>query len=149
MQMTGSDWTNCWGEVFRIYRAAGPGPVRAGDVVGIYYPRENGKWLGCAGSTCLKATCPGNPSTAHGFQTCDRWFKCWGEVFKIYAKRKGINAVINSDDDISLFYPNQQLWLAQGTGDADKRPCLGKVVPPPYDVYDGCAWETFRIWKKE
>ena len=40
MQMTGSDWTNCWGEVFRIYRMSGPGNVRVGDVVGIYYPRE-------------------------------------------------------------------------------------------------------------
>ena len=149
MHMTGSDWTNCWGEVFRIYRASGPGLVRAGDVVGLYYPRESGKWFGCPGSSCSKKTCPGYPTTVNGFATQDKWLQCWGEVFRIYAKGKGNYAVINSCDDISLYYVYGKSWVAQEPGNTDKRTCLGNTRPPAYSTYDGCAWETLRIWKRE
>ena len=30
-----SDWSQCRGEVFRIYRSAGPGSIRVGDYVGL------------------------------------------------------------------------------------------------------------------
>ena len=77
-------WTNCWGEVFQFYRARGSGRVRVGDVVGVYYPYEAGKWLGCYRGNCVKATCPGTPSNTYGFQSQDKWTVCPGEVFKIY-----------------------------------------------------------------
>ena len=72
MQMTGTDWNTCWGEVFEIYRARRPSKVQVGDLVGLHYPRQNGTWLGCAGNKCAKATCPGFPSTSDGFadSTC-------------------------------------------------------------------------------
>ena len=149
MLMMGSDWTNCWGEVFQIYRANGLGQVRVGDLVGLYYPREGGRWFGCGGSSCAKATCPGYPTTTYGFANQESWFRCWGEVFKIYARGKALGSVINSDDDIVLYYLQENLWVAQGNDrfETMKYPCLGTYRPPPLAHYDGCAFETFRIWK--
>ena len=63
--MEGKDWDSCWGEVFQIYRQSGPGTVKVGDVVGIYYPREQ-KWFGLG---VAKADCPGNPTMQHGFES--------------------------------------------------------------------------------
>ena len=149
MYLTSDDWNRCRGEVFRIYRALGPGAVRVGDLVGLYYPR-GGRWLGCAGINCAKATCPGYPTTAYGFVSPEHWYRCWGEVFKIYARGKGSGAVINAQDDIALYYLQQGLWVGQGyerlTG---KYPCLGSSRPPPLASYDGCGWENFRIWKRD
>ena len=115
MEMAGSDWTNCQGEVFQIYRAAGQGTVRVGDLVAFYFPQSEGNWLGCAGSSCKKATCPGNPSIAHGFSTADKWHKCGGEVFGIYAKGKANGEIVNSDDDISLFLRKPERLAGCGT----------------------------------
>ncbi len=142
MLFKGSDWNNCWGEVFEIYRAAGPGAVRVGDLVGLHYPRQRGNWLGCAGSHCVKATCPGHPTTAYGFANTDRFFQCYGEVFRIYARGKGSGAIINS-----LYLQG----VAQGYDQDTVKvcPCLGTARPLAHSVYDGCAFETFRVWKRE
>lgn len=149
MYMTGSEWNSCWGEVFRIYRLGGPGSVRVGDFVGLYYPRQIGTWLGCSGSYCAKATCPGNPTHAFGFASNEKWLQCWGEVFVIYAYGKSTGAVIKPDDQIVLYYLQQNLWLAQGpSGSTRKLPCLGTSRPPSLAKHDVCAWETFRIWKR-
>ena len=94
--MTGGDWTVCWGEVFQIYRAAGSGRVRAGDIVGFYYPHQPGHWLGCPGANCAKFDCPGFPTSAHGFASVDHWIRYWGEVFRVYANGKSYGTVINS-----------------------------------------------------
>ena len=148
--MIGNDWSSCWGEVFQIYRASGPGTVRVGDLVGLYYPQQSGTWLGCPGDQCAKATCPGIPSFQYGFASQELWYRCWGEVFKIYARGKGNGDVINSDDDVTFYYLQQGLWLAQGDGPhTSKQPCLGLTRPPPLNNYDGCAWETFRVWKRD
>lgn len=147
--MIGSDWTHCWGEVFTIYRANGPGSVRVGDLVGIYYPHDR-RWFGCAGSRCAKATCPGYPTIENGFATQELWYRCWGEVFKIYAKGKSSGSIINSDDDVTLYYLQDQNWVAQGYDfPTVKRPCLGTARPPPLSTYDCCPHETFRIWKRD
>ena len=148
MYMTGGDWTACWGEVFRIYRAAGSGHVRAGDIVGFYYPYQPGFWLGCAGANCAKSDCPGSPTTAHGFASEDHWVRCWGEVFRIYANGKSSGTVINSGDDIMLYYIQGDTWVSQGNGNTRKLPCPGSVRPPAFDKFDGCGWETFKIWKR-
>ena len=99
-----SDWTHCWGQVFRMYRAAGPGNILNGDFVGLYYVHEN-KWFSMWEGLPHKATCPGNPSSASGFQEYLKWFKCAGEVFQVYAKGKSIGAKIIDQDIISLYYP--------------------------------------------
>ena len=148
MQMTGNDWIDCSGEVFKIYRASGPGNVRVGDLVGLYYPGQSGTWLGCAAVNCAKGTCPGYPTTAHGFAAKEHWYRCWGEVFKIYAKGKSLGAIINSDDDVAFYYLQDKLWMAQGYDNMIKLPCLKTSRPPPLQNYDVCSYETFRVWKK-
>ena len=149
MHMSGTDWTGgCWGEVFEIYRARGPGKVQVGDLVGLHYPRQHGTWLGCAGSKCGKASCPGSPSTTHGFAASENWYRCWGEVFKIYVKGK-TSGPVRSDDDISLYYLQNQNWAAVGYGSMVKLPCLGTARPPTVTKFDSCAFETFRLWKKK
>ena len=100
----GSDWTRCWGEVFRMYRAAGPGNILNGDFVGLYYPREN-KWFSMFQGRGRRLTCPGNPSNTYGFQDFRRWFLCGSEVFRVYAKGKPIGAKITDQDTIALYYP--------------------------------------------
>lgn len=150
MMMTGNDWKNCWGEVFEIYRESGPGPVRVGDLIGLHYPRQKGAWLGCHADTCAKATCPGMPTTQNGFATDENWYRCWGEVFKIYAKGKNMNDTIHAFDDVMLFYLQSQLWVAQGSGNMIcKLPCPGTSRPPTLQRYDICACEIFQIWKKK
>ncbi len=147
--MDRNDWYRCTGEVFRIYRALGPGAVRVHDMVGLYYPRESGKWLGCNAPKCGKYTCPGQPTNRYGFSQRHRWNRCWGEVFRIYAKGKKRRAVVNSDDEIALYYVRGRAWVSQGFHQTVKRGCLGNSLPPSVSKYDRCAHETFTIWKKK
>ncbi len=147
--MDKNDWNRCTGEVFRIYRKSGRGAVRVHDLVGLYYPRESGRWLGCAGNKCGKAPCPGQPTRHYGFNHRNKWNGCWGEVFRIYAKGKKRHAVVNSDDEISLYYVRGKAWVSQGFHQTVKRGCLGNSLPPSVSKYDGCAHETFTIWKKK
>lgn len=147
MLMSGNDWTNCWGEVFEIYRKEGPGDVKSGDTVGFYYPRQGGTWLGCGGSNCAKANCPGYPTTHDGFRDQASWHNCWGEVFKIFARGKPTGSIINSQDEIAIYYLRDNLWVAQPDNrDSLKFPCLGTDLPPALATYDGCFAETFRIF---
>lgn len=148
LYMDKGDWTNCYGEVFEIYRRKGAGLVRVGDDIGLYYPRESGKWFGCAGSKCNKATCPGKHSCNNGFSTPDRWNVCWGEVFKIYARGKLNGEVIRVHDHILLYYPRAKNWIGvSGRGGyAEHRTCPGGRLPPPADKFDRCWGEIFELW---
>ena len=149
LYMEGADWDNCWGEVFQIYRLFGPGDVTVGDVIGIHYPAEPGNWLGCAGSLCGKANCPGQPSLDHGFQDFERLFRCWGEAYRIYAKGKNVGDKICANDDVTIFYIYGQNWIGLAEGNnPDHDPCPGSVRPPPDVVYDVCWGEIFEIWKR-
>jgi len=146
--MEGNDWNRCAGEVFQIYRASGPGTVKVGDRVGIYYPHQRGRWLGCAGTNCVRATCPGTPTTLHGFQNSHNWVRCYGEVFKIYARGKGIGSDITAHDAVMLFYPRTQSWVKLDTTYVVKHTCPGRVLPPSPDKYDQCWGEVMEIWKR-
>ena len=146
--MDRNDWKRCTGEVFIIYRALGPGAVQVDDMVGLYYPHESGNWLGCAAHECGKYTCPGQPNNLYGFSQRSSWNSCSGEVFRIYVKGKKKGAIINSNDEISLYYMRERAWVSQGFHQTIRRNCLGVVFPPPVSKYDGCAHETFTIRKK-
>jgi len=146
--MEGRDWTNCWGEVFQIYRASGPGTVKVGDLVGIYYPRERGRWLGCPTEKCGKATCPGIPTIAYGFQNRENWLRCYGEVFKIYARGKSLGSAITAHDPVLLFYIQDQNWVGLDTTYVLHHTCPGTVRPPPSNKYDQCWGEVMEIWKR-
>lgn len=145
--MTGRDWHNCWGEVFRIYRALGGGHVRVGDPVGLYFPKQR-RWFGCWGNPCGKATCPGSPTHARGFASLVQWFHCAGEVFLIYANGKRQGQVIRSGDDIMLYYVRGRNWVSfdHGHGYARKRRCPGGIPPHP-SKFDICTYEVMKIMK--
>ena len=71
-------------------------------------------------------------------------------MFEIYVKGKLLGEDVNSDDIIALFYVNEQNWVAQGYDrETVKLPSLGTTRPPAYSIYDGCAYESFQVWKKE
>ena len=145
MYFEGTEWSKCWGEVFRIFRMRGPGRVVAGDVIAINYPRETGTWFGCAGKYCGKARCPGNPTSAHGMSSEEKWYQCWGEVFKIYARGKPLGAPIYAHDHIMLYYVNGKSWVGLVDRYPNKRTCPGSVRPPHRSRYE-CWGENFELW---
>ena len=146
------DWDNCWGEVFKIYRFLGPGDVRVGDIVGIYYPREDGLWLGCAADDCVKANCPGTPDTQYGMSDDEKWFTCWGEVYKIYAHQKSEGDAIEDRDHVTIYYLQGNDWIGLVNDEpADHRTCPGTTRedrPPDDAKYNQCWGEVFEIWRK-
>ena len=148
MYMEGSDWNKCYGEVFKIYRMRGLGKVRAGDVIAINYPRERGRWFGCSGKYCHgRAACPGKPTSAYGMQSEERWYQCFGEVFKIYAKGRALGAPIYANDDVMLFYVQSKHWVGLVGKYANRRTCPGTVRPPPSSRYE-CWGEVFELWRR-
>jgi len=149
MEMAGTDWTRCYGEVFEIYSKDGPGPIKNGATVGLHYPREKGKWFGCPAVKCDKRPCPGTPTSAYGFASQAKWHQCWGEVFRIYTKQVAMGVAISSDDDIFLYYVRGKQSVSQGPiGFTFKTFCFGTSFPPAPSKFDGCVYETFRLWKK-
>ena len=146
MYFEGNDWSTCTVNTFRIYRARGPGEVLVGDLVGIYLQNESGKWLSCRSATCGKNTCPGVATIDHGFAIEEHWYRCYGEVFKIYARGRNTSEPIMPKDDIFLNYIQEYKWVHSGTS-AYKYPCPGSVRPPPAERYDYCWGEVYQIWK--
>ena len=145
--MEGNDWNRCWGEVFKIYRRKGRGRVKVGDYIAISYPREIGKWLGCAGRLCGKAGCPGHSCNSRsGFSSPRKWNQCWGEVFKMYARGKRVGAPIYSHDHVMLYYVRGRDWVGLVGRHPDHRGCPGKRLPPPNHKYDRCWGEVFDLW---
>ena len=145
--MRGSDWNICSQNVFQIFRAKGHGDVRAGDLVSLYLTRESGKWHTCHETTCTKYTCPGTARNEYGFDTPEMWYRCYGEVFKIYAHEKQLGDTVNDQDDILLFYLRDLDWIAANDRD-QHHDCPGNVCPPPHNKYDACDEDVYRIWKK-
>ena len=69
MFMSGLDWTKCWGEVYRIYRPLGRGPIRSGDFVGLYNTRSR-RWFSMARNRGHTVVCPGTPTSSTGVCVC-------------------------------------------------------------------------------
>ena len=150
LTFSGGDWTNCRAEVFQFYRASGSGAVRVGDVVGVYYPYEPGKWLGChnPSGNCGKYTCPGTPSTTHGFQSQDRWTTCGGEVFVIYAQGKSVGSIINEHDIIMLYYVIGHQWVNLASTTVARGSGPGTTRPPSAATYRSHWSYTLEVWRQ-
>ena len=146
LYMEGDDWNKCMGQVFEIYHMCGPGEIKVGEAVGIYYPKEK-NWFGCAGANCGKAGCPGKQSAQYGFENLGKWLGCWGEVFEIYARGKNPGEPITAHDDVILYYPRAADYVGLGN-QAGHAGCPGKVQPPPKERYDVCWGEIFEIYLK-
>ena len=86
----------------------------------------------------------------HGFATAEKWFQCGGEVFRIYAKGKGVGQRVREGDDVMFYYVQQPgRWVSQAsTQRTRKRTCPGFAKPPSNSKYDRCRAEVFKIWLK-
>ena len=148
MYIKGNEWNSCSQNVFQIFRAKGHGDVRVGDLVGLYLTRESGKWLTCHETTCRKEhVCPGIASYEYGFDTPEKWYRCYGAVFKIYAHEKQLGDTVNDQDDIMLFYLQALNWI-RATNSNHHDNCPGTTRPPPHNKYDACSGEVYKIWKR-
>ena len=147
LYMEGNDWNTCRENVFQIFRAHGHGDVRVGDLVGLYLTRESGKWFDCSQNACRKSSCPGIASYEYGFDTREKWYRCYGSVFKIYAQGKQLGETITDQDDIMLFYLQGLNWLCtHGANNHCTSP--GTIRPPPYSRFDLCWGEVYKIWNR-
>ena len=144
LYMEGDKWNRCFGEVFRIYRQAGVGPIRVGNVVGLYFPRQ-GAWFSMVGGKGHYGRCPGVPTKDYGFANWRLWCQCFGEVFRIYARGKSNGAVITNHDHIMLYYMHAKKWVGF-FNPPDFRTCPGTKFPPPPDRYDVCWGEVAEMW---
>ena len=105
--------------------------------------------MGCFPKTrCDKRTCPGTTAQASDFS------RCWGEVFRIYARGKTNGQVIYDGDVVMLYYiadGNDGRYVSiQGQNfrdDTSLNFCPG-VVPPAYLSYGICSKNAFRIFRK-
>ena len=147
LYMRGNEWNSCSKNVFQIFRAKGHGDVRVGDLAGLYLTRESGKWFGCHATTCTKNTCPGTASYEQGFNSPELWYRCYGQVFKIYAHEKQLGDTVNDQDDIMLFYLQALNWIGAYSSN-HHRTCPGTTRPPPHNKYDACGGEVYKIWKR-
>ena len=123
----GNDWSTCRDNTFRIYRARGPGEVLVGDLVGIYLQNESGKWLSCRSPSCGNHSCPGIATADHGFAIEEHWYRCYGEVFKIYARERNISDPIMPKDDVMLNYIQECKWV-QSHPSLHKALCFVQVL---------------------
>ena len=146
--ISGSEWRSCWGEVFRFYRAMGRGAVRVGDVVGVYYPKEPGKWLGCPRGNCGKYTCPGRPSNMYGFLNGEKWTLCAGEAFVIYAQGKRVGSIIKERDIIMLHYLIGNQWVDLANTVIARCGGLGTRRPPSARTYKRQSTYSMEVWKQ-
>ena len=154
LYMDDYEWWECPGNAYQIYRVGGSGLFRVGDFVGIHYPPDRNHWLGCSGRypycNCrtYNVTCPGTPNWPyHGF-IAEKWFKCWGLVFMIYARGKGLGDVIEEHDDVSLYYLQDGNWISQRGTTVQERGrvmCLGIYRPPASYKSTGNSCAIIRI----
>ena len=144
----GSDWTHhCRGEVFQIFKPY-PGAIRSGDLVGLHYTAQPGNWLGCRGNECKKETCPGHPSTHHGFTTVDNWYRCYKNVYQIFAYNKRKRAKLYSGDDVMLYFLYSKTWV-NGDGRIKGNDRCPEYLPSSRDKFDDCPHEVFKIILKD
>jgi hypothetical protein len=115
-------------------------------LVGIYLQNQSGKWLSCRSHNCGNNSCPGIATTDHGFAIEEHWYRCYGEVFKIYARGRNMSDPIMPKDDILLNYIQEYKWV-QSHPSLQKANCPGSVRPPPAERYDHCWAEVYQIWK--
>ena len=139
----------CYGEEFQIIgEGTSYSSIRVGQRIRIRYIHEHNTWIGCSSeSYCAKATCPGTTVQGGSF-TNDR---CWGEIFKIYARGKTIGQIIYNGDLVMLFYVRAGRYVSiQGENEADDTSlsfCPG-LAPPTYLSYVICSKNVFRIYRK-
>ena len=141
-------WVPCQGEVLQIYRMEGPGTVHSGDTVGIYYPLGK-TWFSMYEGEGHKDKCPGTPNIETGFHTRQLWYKCWGEVFLVFAKGKNNGEQITAGDRLALFYPAEHSHVRFSTNQSTLSQCMleksGGSIQPSNRAYDECLEDSVLL----
>lgn len=141
------DGVRCRGEAFWIYRAAGPGNICTGDFVGLYY-RSN-TWFSMKNKVGQRSYCPGRINSYYGFNSYAKWCTCGAEIFQVYAKGKGIGAIITNQDTIALYYPCGRTFVQfQNTGQCGSTCMLqksGYSRPPSNAAFDQCKGDSVEL----
>ena len=140
-----SDIHRCSSLLFRIYRQRGRGALRNGDIVSLYNLKGQ-QWLGCLQKHCTISSCPGRVNNVYGFQDQKKWFRCYGEVFRIYARGRKIGAYIMSHDQVALYHLQGGSWIYANRY-FYKNTCMGTVRPPNDSTFERCYPSTFEIHK--
>ena len=141
------DFNSCSGELFRVVVENG-GTVQSGERVHFQYVTTGNQWLGCPhNNRCDKRPCPGSLSNAAKIVG-----RCTGEVFRIYARGRGVGQTIYNGDLVMMHLPayGSKYISIQGSSegaDTSMNYCPG-TVPPAYLSYSFCSNNVFRIYKR-
>ena len=143
------DFTKCWGEVFQIIgEGAIHNPIKSGQRIRLRYLPEQNSWMGCPDNgRCDKRTCPGTTEQGGNFDN-DR---CWGEIFRIYARGRANGEIIYNGDVVTIHYPREGRYISiQGRyeGDDTSLNFCPAEVPPAYLSYGICSKNAFRIYRR-
>jgi hypothetical protein len=141
------DQFECPENSFQLYRALGPGNIRTGDFVGLYYP-NGGTWLAMINGVGQQSKCPGAPTDQDGFSSYSKWNECSDSAFRIYAKGKSSDQTIESGNLISLYYPKNvgKGYVEYLTAGLTTSTCMkdesASLLPPTSAAYDLCQSST-------
>ena len=137
----------CWAEVFEIYGLYGGGNICTGDFVGIYYPREQ-NWFSMWEGYGRKSDCPGRPNMRHGFEGENHHIKCWGEVFRVYAKGKRNGVRIKDGDTLAFYYVFRESMVEFNPSSTELGNCLmpTSILRPSNEAsFNNCKSETVTL----
>jgi len=139
----------CWGEDFQIIgEGTTHNPIKSGQRIRLRYLREHNAWMGCSlNNRCDKRPCPGTTAQGGDF-TNDR---CWGEIFRIYARGRKNGEVIYNGDVVMLYYARDGKYVSiQGQNEDDDTSLnfYPGVAPPAYLSYGICSKNAFRVYRK-
>ena len=83
----------------------------------------------------------------HEFESPEKRYQCSGEVFRIYAKGKGVGWRKKEGDDVMFYHVEQPgRWVSQlSTQRMRKRTYPGYTKPLSHSKYDKCGAEVFKI----
>ena len=143
------DFNGCSGEVFRIIgEGTFKSSIKSGQRIRLRYLREKNAWMGCpSNKNCDHRTCPGTTSQGRNFANN----RCYGEIFRIYARGRTNGQIIYNGDVVMLYYPDNGRYVSiQGKSNGDDTSldfCPG-MVPPAYLSYGICSKNVFRIYRK-
>lgn len=141
------DYSRCYSLMFQILRHRGRGFMRNGDFVGLYNLKKK-SWFGCATKNCNRFSCPGRPTYKYGFKNSEKWLRCWGEVFRIYARNKKMGELIHDHDQVGIYYLQEHKWVKMlNNNKITKSTCMGRSRPPGNSKFESCYRSTFEIHK--
>ena len=141
--------TRCYGEDFQIIGEGTHGSsIKSGQQIRLSYLYEHNTWMSCSsGYRCGKATCPGTTAQGSNFNNN----RCYGEIFKIYARGKTIGQTIYNGDVVMLYYPHGCKYVSiqgENLGGANNLNFCPGIAPPAYFSYGICSKNAFRIYRK-